>query len=197
MTSARSSTWEVGISSAPVVAKRIKEDLVGPHASQASLEALAAEVIRVALWALCTQGQKSSFSEASVTTRRLLELARAMWAPITDATKGGNAAKDTNYDNEPDRNVEIGRELLDTLTEQGDIFALSGGRWLPAPLRFVPVTPTHHLFVGGMPTRLLPHALLRTLHLHGSFRHIESNVIPSLQQGSEPNIQCPRGYATR
>src|SRR6266851_3467406 len=113
--SARSSTWEVGISSASVVAKRIKETLVGLHASQASLEALAAEVIRVALWA---HGQKSSFSEASVTTRRLLELARAIWAPISDATKGDNVANDTKYANEPERNVEIGRELLDTLTEQ-------------------------------------------------------------------------------
>src|SRR5260370_41789416 len=110
--------------SASVVPKRIKEDLVGPHASQASLEALAAEVIRVALWA---HGQKSSFSEASVTTRRLLELARAIWAPISDATKEGNVAKDTKYGDEPGTNVEIGRELLDTLAEQGDIFALSGG----------------------------------------------------------------------
>jgi len=189
VTSARSSTWEVGISSASVVAQRIKEDLVGPHAIQASLEALAAEVIRVAVWALCAHGQKSSFSEASITTRRLLELARAMWASITDATKGGNAAKDTNYGNEPGRNVEIGRELLDTLAEQGDMFALSGGRWLPAPLRFVPVTPTHHLLVGGMPTHLLPHALLRTLRLHGSFRYVESITISSLQQGSGPTIQ--------
>src|SRR5229473_2668264 len=185
--SARSSTWEVGISSASVVAKRIKETLVGLHASQASLEALAAEVIRVALWA---HGQKSSFSEASVTTRRLLELARAIWAPIADATtKEGNAAKDTKYANEPSRNAEIGRELLDTLAEQGDIFPLSGGRWLPAPLRFVPVTPTHHLLVGGMPTHLLPHALLRTLRLHGSFRHVEGNAISSLQQGSGSIIQ--------
>ncbi len=185
--SARSSTWEVGISSASVVAKRIKETLVGLHASQASLEALAAEVIRVALWA---HGQKSSFSEASVTTRRLLELARAIWAPIADATtKEGNAAKDTKYANEPSRNVEIGRELLDTLAEQGDIFPLSGGRWLPAPLRFVPVTPTHHLLVGGMPTHLLPHALLRTLRLHGSFRYVEGNAISSLQQGSGSIIQ--------
>ena len=132
MTSVRSSTWEIGISSVSVVAKRIKEDLVSTHASQASLEALAAEVIRVTLWARCAHDQKSSFSEASVTTRRLLELARAIWAPIADAAKGGNAANDTKYGNEPGRNVEIGRELLDTLAEQGDIFALSGGRWLPA-----------------------------------------------------------------
>jgi len=187
--SARSSTWEVGISSASVVAKRIKEDLVGPHAGQASLEALAAEVIRVALWALCAHNQKSSISEVSVTTRRLLELARAIWAPISDASQGGIAAKDTKYGNEPGRNVEVGRELLDTLAEQGDIFALSGGRWLPAPLRFVPITPTHHLLVGGMPTHLLPHALLRTLRLHGSFRHVEGNAISSLQQGSGSIIQ--------
>ena len=189
MIPARSSTWEVGISSASVVAKRIKEDLVGTHASQASLEALAAEIIRVALWAQCAHSQKSSFSEPSVTTRRLLELARAIWAPISDATKEGNAAKDTKYGDEPGTNVEIGRELLDTLAEQGDIFALSGGRWLPAPLRFVPVTPTHHLLVGGMPTHLLPHALLRTLRLHGSFRHVGGNAISSLQQGSGSIIQ--------
>src|SRR5260370_9921712 len=187
--SARSSTWEVGISSASVVAKRIKQDLVGSHASQASLEALAAEVIRVALWAHCTHDQKFSFTEASVTTRRLLELARAIWAPLSDAAQEGNPAKDTTYGNEPGRNVEIGRELLDTLAEQGDIFALSGGRWLPAPLRFVPVTPTYHLVVGGMPTHTLTLALLRTLRLHGSFRHVEGNAISSLQQGSGSIIQ--------
>lgn len=186
---ARSSTWEVGIASASVVAKRIKEDLVGPHAGQASLEALAAEIIRVAVWVYCAHGQKSSFSEASVTTRRLLELARAIWAPIADAAKEGNAAKDTKYGDEPGTNVEIGRELLDTLAEQGDIFALGGGRWLPAPPRFVPVTPTHHLLVGGMPTHLLPHALLRALRLHGSFRHVEGNAISSVQQGSGSTIQ--------
>jgi hypothetical protein len=182
--SASSSTWEVGISSASVVAKRIKEDLVSPHASQASLEALAAEVIRVALWARCAHDQKSSFIEASVTTRRLLELARAIWAPLSDASQEGNPAKDTTYVNVPGRNVEIGRELLDTLAEQGDIFALSGGHWLPAPLRFVSVTSMHHLLVGGMPTHLLPHELLSALHLHGSFRHLEGNTISSLQQGS-------------
>ncbi len=181
---ASSSTWEVGISSASVVAKRIKQDLVGSHASQASLEALAAEVIRVALWAHCTYDQKSSFSEASVTTRRLLELARAIWEPLSDAAQGDNPAKDITYGNEPGRNVEIGRELLDTLAEQGDIFALSGGHWLPAPLRFVPVTPMHHLLVGGMPTHRLPHELLSALRLHGSFRHVEGSAISSLLQGS-------------
>lgn len=165
------------------------EELVGSHVSQASLEALAAEVIRVVLWAHCAHDQKSLFTEASVTTRRLLELARAIWAPISDAAKEDNAAKDTKYSDEPGRNVEIGRDLLDTLAEQGDTFALSGGRWLPAPLRFVPVTPTHHLLVGGMPTRLLPQALLRAFRLHGSFRHIEGRAISSLQQGSAPNIQ--------
>jgi hypothetical protein len=182
--SASSSTWEVGISSASVVAKRIKQDLVGSHASQASLEALAAEVIRVVLWAHCTHDQKFSFTEASVTTRRLLELARAIWAPLSDASQEGNPAKDTTYGNEPGRNVEIGRELLDTLAEQGDIFALSGGHWLPTPLRFVPVTLMHHLLVGGMPTHLLPHELFSALRLHGSFRHVEGSAISSLQRGS-------------
>ena len=184
MKSASSSTWEVGISSASVVAKRIKKNLLGSHASQASLETLAAEVIRVALWAHCAQYQNSSFIEASVKTRRLLELARAIWAPLLDADQGGNPAHNTTYGNEPGRNVEIGRELLETLAEQGDIFALSGGHWLPAPLRFVPVTPMHHLLVGGMPTHLLPNELLSALRLHGSFRHVEGSAISSLQQGS-------------
>ena len=165
-----------------MVAKRIKEDLIGPHATQASREALSAEVIRVALWVLCTPRQAVSFAEASVTTRKLLELARAIWRPIEDNYGEKHGAWDLEHDSEPERNGTLSRELLDSLAEQGDMFLLSGGRWLPTPLRFVPVTPTHYLLVGGMPTHLLPDVALHALHLHGSFRHVEGDAIVSLQQ---------------
>lgn len=175
------STWELGISTSSVVAKRIKEDLVGMYAAQASMEALSVEIIRVALWALCANRQVTSYAEASVTTRRLLELTRAIWRPI------GDAAGEPGHDDEPERKGVLSRELLDTLAEQGDICALSGGRWLSAPLRFVPITPTHRLLVGGMPTRLLPSVLLRALSFHGSFRYVESSANSSLLQ----NIYIP------
>ncbi len=183
------SAWELGISSAPVVAKRIKEDLVGPHSTQASPEALSAEVIRVALWVLCTRRQTASFAEASVTTHRLLELARAIWGPIGDDYREGYKERDSEHDGEPERNGALSRELLDTLAEQGDILSLSGGRWLPTPLRFVPVTPAHHLLVGGMPTHLLPNVALRALRFHGSFRHVEGGAISSLQQISGTTVR--------
>ncbi len=183
------SAWELGISSAPVVAKRLKEDLVGPHANQASPEALSAEVIRVTLWVLCTRRQTASFAEASVTTRGLLELARAIWGPIGDDYREGHAARDPEHDSEPERNGALSRELLDTLAEQGDMLSLSGGRWLPTPLRFVPVTPAHHLLVGGMPTHLLPDVALRALRLHGSFRHVKGGAISSLQQISGTTVR--------
>ena len=189
MIRANSSTWELGISSAAVVAKRIKEDLAGPYADQASPEALSAEVIRVALWALCTGRQTSSFTEASVTTRRLLELARAIWRPIADSYGEEHAARYLEHDGEPERNGVLSRELLDSLAEQGDLFSLSGGRWLPAPLRFVQVTPAHYLLVGGMPTHLLPGVALSALRLHGSFRHVEGDAISSLQQNAGISVR--------
>ncbi len=181
----RSSIWEVCISSAPVVAQQIKETLLRSCADQASQEALSAEAIRVALWVQSVYRRTSSCSDATMTTRNLLELARAIWTPITAALQRSSAIAQEKSSGEPEVGMEMGRDLLDTIAEQGDIFALRGGYWLPAPLRLVPLTQTHCLLVGGMPTHLLPDTLLHTLRLHGSFRHVESSMLSELQ----PDLQ--------
>ncbi len=87
----RSSTWEGHLVSASEVAKQTKVALLGLYADQASLAALSAEVIRVALWVQSVYRQTASFSDAAVTTRNLLELARTLWTPIQDAYQDGAA----------------------------------------------------------------------------------------------------------
>lgn len=183
----RHSTWEVSITSAAVVAKRIREDLLGLHAGQASQESLSSEVIRVSLWAQSAYRQAPSLSEASVTTQRLLKLARAIWRPIATTYQGNAGMNSAQRDSDSGATIELERETLENLAEQGDVFELSGGLWLPAPLRFVSITPKRHLLVGGMPTRLLPSILLNALSLsfHGSFRYVDGNIHASSLQDTQ------------
>lgn len=178
----RNSTWEGTISSASVVAKRIKEDLVGSDAVQASQETLAAEVIRTALWAQCANRQDALLSEASVTTQKVLKVARAIWRPLATTYQNNAAGNDAQDNGNSGEHIKLERELLDNLAEQGDLCELSGGRWVPAPLRFVSISPVHSLLVGGMPARLLQPELLRTLSFHGSFRYVEGGINSSLLQ---------------
>ncbi len=185
----RNSTWEVSIASSAVVAKRIKEDLLGTNAAQAQQESLSAEVIRVSLWSQSAYRQASSLTEASVTTQRLLKIARAIWRPIATTYRGNvgmSSVQDESLSGEP---LELEREILENLADLGDIFELGGGRWIPAPLRFVRSTPQRHLLVGGMPTRLLAPVLRRALSLHGTFRYIEGNVDTSLLQDAHIPVQ--------
>lgn len=181
----RSSIWEACTSSAQMVAERIKETLFRSYAEQVSQEAVSAEVIRVALWVQSVYRRASTCSDAAVMTRNLLELARAIRTPITSALQGSSATDQVKPSGEPEVDTEMGRDLLDTIAEQGDIFALRGGYWLPAPLRLVPLTQAHYLLVGGVPTHLLPDMLIHTLRLHGSFRHVESSALPELKPASE------------
>lgn len=185
----RNSTWEGTTTIASVVAKRIKEDLVGSNATQASQESLAAEVIRSALWAQCAYRQDAPVSEASITTQKVLKAARAIWSPLAASQQNSAARNDAQGNDNSGEHIELERELLENLAEQGDVCELSGGRWLPAPLRFVPITPIHHLLVGGMPTRLLPPVLLRALSFHGSFRYVESSANSSLLQDTQNPIR--------
>jgi len=185
----RNSTWEVTITTASVVAKRIKEDLVGSNAAQASQESLSAEVIRTVLWAQCAYRQNVPLSEASITTQKVLKVARAIWRPLATSHQNSAARNDVQGNDNSGEHIELEREILENLAEQGDLFELSGGRWLPAPLRFIPITPMHHLLVGGMPTRLLPSVLLRALSFHGSFRYVESSVNSPLLQDTQIPIR--------
>ena len=185
----RNLIWEVSTPNAAVVAKGIKEDLIGSNAAQVSLESLSAEMIRAVLWAQCAYRQDAPLSDASITTQRLLKLARAIWRPLAISYQHSDARHDVQGDDGFGKYIELEREILENLAEQGDLLELSGGRWLPAPLRFVPITPKHHLIVGGMPTRLLPPVLLRALSFHGSFRYVEGSVDPSPQQDANFPMQ--------
>lgn len=196
---AQTSSWEGRIVTATMAALQAKAALLGlraEQASQASLEALSAEVIRVALWVQSVYKQPSSFSGAAVTTRNLLEVARTLWTPIQDVYLESSSNSKMHHSNgqqevegESKLPVEIGRDLLDDLTEQGDLCYLGEGRWLPAPLRLVPLSQTYFLLVGGMPTYLLPDDLRRVLRLHGSFRHVDVSEISALKSGQEHPLQ--------
>src|SRR6266700_3731232 len=96
---APSPTWEGYLVSMSAAAKQSKVALLGLYADQASLEALSAEVIRVALWVQSAYRQIASFSDAAVTTRNLLELARTLWIPIQDAYQDATATDTTQHSN--------------------------------------------------------------------------------------------------
>ena len=183
----RNSSWEIPITTASVIAKRVKEDLVGSNAAQASQESLLAEVMRTVLWAQCAHRQDVPLSEASIKTQKVLKMARAIWRPLATSHQNSAASNGVQGNDNPGEHIELEREILENLAEQGDLFELSGGRWLPAPLRLVPIAPIHHLLVGGMPTRLLPSVLLRALSFHGSLRYAESSINSSLL----PDTQIP------
>ena len=185
----RNSTWEVAVTSAAVVAKQTKKDLLGLHAAQASLESLTAEVIRVSLWAQSAYRQASSLSEASVTTQRLLKLARAIWRPVASTYMGNDGIYGVPCDDSSSDPIELEGEILESLAEQGDICEIRSGYWLPAPLRIVRITPTYHLLIGGMPTRSFTPVLHRALNFHGSFRNIGGDVHTALFQDASIPMQ--------
>lgn len=192
MIPARSSAWEGRLSTATAITKQIKLMLFGLHADQASHEALSAEIVRVALWTQSVYKPAASLSEAAITTRRLLDQARAFWTPIQDAYRESMITKasqslSARSKSKSDMEIElkIDRELLDILNDQGDILSLQGGYWVPSPLRLVPLAATRYLLVGGIPTHLLPDTLLQALTLRGSFRHIENNKIAALSTNTE------------
>jgi len=66
------------------------------------------------------------------------------------------------------------RGALDELSDAGDILALANGRWLPAPLREVPLGTADgaRLLVGGFPSSLLPDTLRKTVRHQGAFRRV-------------------------
>jgi hypothetical protein len=169
--------WE-GPLATQAVASRLLEMLFGPGTKRVEPEALQAEIIRVALWEQSVLRQPDMFSNAAALTQQLLSRARLLWAPFGDmavpieADSSQPIAKSTWSDEECWH-----RQTLDMLAEQGDLLALPQGHWLPAPLRLVPAAAQHYLVVGGIPSSLLPTAIIRALRLHGSFRQIETHII--------------------
>ncbi len=186
--------WE-GPFPVTTIADQIKMALLSSHAHQASQEALSAEAIRVALWVQSAYKQVSSSSDVAVTTRHLLNQARALWTPIRNAYQYSLATNKTKrsdtHESEGESviGINLDRDVLDALAEQGDFYSLGEGRWLPAPLRLVPLSQTRYLLVGGMPTHLLPGTLLHNLHLHGSFRHVDSSALPAMKPDAGHTVQ--------
>ncbi len=167
-------SWEGPLSSTEVT-RQLKTDLFGACAHRASNEALQAESIRAAVWALSVLKSGSLLADAAVPTRQILAQARALWLPFRIANKG-QAPGRTDQNQETMGETELERDLLAALEDQGDLFSFSGGYWLPTPLRLVSVTETEYLLVGGVPTHLLPQKMLATIRLHSSFRRVDSSA---------------------
>lgn len=184
---ARSSLWEWNLSTATVIAKQSKKALLGSHGEQASYETLSAEVVRVSLWVQSAYRQTSSLHEAAVPTRRVLDEARAWWWPIQEAHRE-DMKQQSNDQSQGEEDMELTRDVLDDLAEQGDVYTSGKGYWLPAPLRLVPLAQGRYLLTGGMPTQLLAEETRHTLHLHGSFRHLHTDRLSPLLAGAERTV---------
>jgi len=167
-------TWEGPLSTQEVAAELIKA-LFGPLAKQASLEALRAEVLRIAVWEPNILSQPSPIADARISTQRVLSRARSLWKPLSEALSP--VSKNTDSSSKSLAEDELSRRALDDLAGQGDLLPLSEGQWLPAPLRLVPISSERYLLVGGLPSSLLADKILQELHLHGSFRQIETSLI--------------------
>lgn len=170
------------------VATQLKASLFGPIEKQATSEALRSEVIRVALWEQSVLSQPRTASNATITTQQLLSRARILWTPLHTAMQqqvtSRQGADSEQYEQQPEEE-ELNRQTLDALAEQGDLLALPQGRWLPAPLRLVPITSELYLLVGAIPSSLLPSPVFQSLHLHGSFRRVERRVIQAVSTFDE------------
>jgi hypothetical protein len=164
-------TWE-GPLSIQEVAQQLIKTLFGPLIKQVPPEeALRGEVLRVAIWEQSVLSQQQSITDARVSTQRVLSRARFLWKPISTALKKRDSSSELHVED------ELSRRALDDLAEQGDLLSLSGGQWLPAPLRLVPASLDRYLLVGGLPSSFLSYKILQELHLHGSFRQIETSLI--------------------
>jgi hypothetical protein len=169
------------------VASQLKATLFGSIEKQVTSEALRAEVIRVALWERSVLCQPRIVSDAVITTQQLLSRARTLWTPLHTAMQqvaSSQSVDSEDHEQQPEEE-ELNRQTLDTLAEQGDLLILPQGRWLPAPLRLVPITSELYLLVGAIPSSLLPSPVLQALHLHGSFRRVERRVIQTVSHFDE------------
>jgi len=173
--SSQNTTW-IGPLRSEEVTKQIKTAMLGTHAYGNVDEALRAEALRVAVWSLNVLKQNPLRSGTIATTHRVLAYARAMWMPYFEASKELSAQQGEQETDEDAEEVALERDALDILEEQGDVFSLAGGYWLPAPLRLVHLTETFYLLVGGLPTHLLPQTILHSIRVHGGFRQVNVEV---------------------
>ncbi len=81
------------------------------------------------------------------------------------------------------------RGRLEDLAEAGDLVWMDEGRWLPAPVRQVPLGARREgaLLVGGVPTSSLPREMSANLLPHGAYRQLRSvAAFSDLALPSEP-----------
>lgn len=155
--------------------------LLGLTEASVSLEVLSAEAARVALWAQCRPSRHVSIREAAITTRDVLSLARALILPVRSGD-GANATIEEveaqGDDDSPAATITPNRKLLDLLADQGDAQPLAEGRWIPGPLRLIPIIEGQFtLLVGCQPTHELPFDIRRALELFGTFRRITNTHV--------------------
>ncbi len=160
--------WE-GPLSAKEVADEIQKTLFGTHVQKIPYEALRAEAIRVAVWMLTASKQQEHFPEEGAATRQVLMQARILLSSLHQVSRTERSGLPEN--DAEDQMYDVERDVLDALEDQGDLFSLPGGYWLPAPPRLVPLGNLLYLFAGGMPIYLRP-ALQKYLYLHGTFRQV-------------------------
>ncbi len=121
------------------------------------LEAVAAAVLRATLWALSAAGARP------VHVLRLLGKARNLWA--LQALLAPEATSTLAHEN------GILEGVLEDLGGLGDFARLSGGTWLPAPLRCVPLPAVgKFLVLGGVPAHLLPSSAVEAMEHTGVAR---------------------------
>ncbi len=168
-------------------AKQLKAMLFGHFLTHVALEGLRAELLRAALWELSILRQPDKLIDAAVTTQQILGRARMLWEPLEGNVQPAIQYSQGTLENEEeamqddeDEDDGLHRELLDILAEQGDVLSLERGRWIPAPLRLVPLSRELYLLAGGIPTILLPEPIIQALRLHSSFRQIASKVIQAV-----------------
>jgi hypothetical protein len=150
----------------------LRQSFFGPQGRQASVEALGAEAIRIALWE--QSAGKPTLIEAAVSTKSILNRARILIDVFTSIQAPHNE-KSANDDEQSSEQV-LDRQSLDDLAAQGDILELKDG-WIPTPLRLVPITADRYLLAGGMPSCLLKKEIQGNLRLHASFRQLDVQTI--------------------
>jgi hypothetical protein len=115
------------------------------------------EALRAALWALTTGGSQPVY------ITRLLHAARPLAAPAALETSGSVS--------DDEAELTLLSQALDELEALGDVASLPRGRWLPAPLRCVPLpTIRRWVLLGGRPTGRLPAGLRESLEHNGVAR---------------------------
>lgn len=151
-----------------------------------------AEALRTSLWALSRCG------EESVTTTKILNAAARLVLPISRTQSEGSRpsprAENSHGQSSgatPDETVRDHLRLaLEELEAIGDLAPLPYGRWLPAPIRVVPLRAAGWwLLVGGHPTMLFPGRIANSIMHNGVARLLQ-------QAPSDFGISLPEQQTT-